>query len=256
MSDQSDTTLMVLGHGSSKHTESSASVRSHAKLLSQTNKYADVQVAFLKEDPLIESCLDNIKTARVTIVPDFLAEGYFTRQVIPRILNLSERKNSIQCSPPVGTHPMMSELLNDAAEQVMGDWKPQDTSLFVVGHGSVKNSCSKQTMLHHLASLRQAACWAQVTDLWLEESPKVSEWHDLCNETKVIVVPYLLNDGQHGGWDIPIDLGLGRGSLVHGVTHILGGRNVRIAPALGTSPRFAEAVDAFAKMWGAASEPQ
>ncbi len=225
-------------------------MRNHAELLREAGKYADVRVAFLKEEPLIESCLDGLQTEQVVIVPDFLAEGYFTRRVIPRILNLPERNNNIQYCPPVGTHPMMAELLQNAAESVARDWKPRDTSLLVVGHGSGKNPCSKQTLLHHLAAVRQSSHWAQVEDLWLEESPRVGEWRQVSAKPQVIVVPYLLNDGQHGGWDIPDDLGVDKNSPVHGVTHELQGCMIRIAPALGTSTRFVDAIAGIAEIWG------
>ena len=76
-------TLILLGHGSSKHPDSSRSVREHAEILSQTDCFAEVRCAFLKEEPLIENALDGVGEEQVIIVPDFLAEGYFTRQVVP-----------------------------------------------------------------------------------------------------------------------------------------------------------------------------
>jgi len=65
-----------------------------------------------------------------------------------------------------------------------------------------------------------------------------------------VVLPFLLNDGQHGGWDIPADMGILKEVAVHGVTHQLEESDVRLAPALGTSPRFTEAIRAIAEIWG------
>ena len=76
-------TLLLLGHGSSKHPDSSRSVREHAELLSQADCFTEVRCAFLKEEPFIEHALDGVDDEQVIIVPDFLAEGYFTRQVVP-----------------------------------------------------------------------------------------------------------------------------------------------------------------------------
>lgn len=244
-----NTALLVLGHGSSKHQDSSASVRMHAEALSKSGDFSEVHCAFLKEDPFIEDALDKIMSENICIVPDFLAEGYFTRQVIPAKLNLKAQGKCIRYAPPVGTHPLMAELIGHAADEVKRAWDYADTSLLVIGHGSGKNPCSKQTLKQHLYDVRKHADWNQVADLWLEESPTVENWSQVATQKQVLILPFLLNDGQHGGWDIPADLGIEKGTQIHGVTHQLMGREVRLAPALGTSPRFADAIAAIARIW-------
>jgi len=232
-------TLLLLGHGSSKHPDSSRSVREHAEILSQAGCFAEVRCAFLKEEPFIEHALDGVDEEQVIIVPDFLAEGYFTRQVVPAKLGDKLRSANICCTPPVGTHPMMAEIINDVAREVLGNWKPEQTSLLVVGHGSGKNACSKQSLLGHLQEVRNNTDFAQVADLWLEELPLVSSWKEVATKRQIIVIPYLLNDGQHGGWDIPEEL--------------VEGCQIRLTAALGTSPRFAEVIAQLAEIWGQTS---
>ncbi|NCF13445.1 MAG: hypothetical protein GWP68_08730 [Verrucomicrobiaceae bacterium] len=246
-------TLLLLGHGSSKHPDSSRSVREHAEILSQTDCFAEVRCAFLKEEPLIENALDGVGEEQVIIVPDFLAEGYFTRQVVPAKLGDKLRSANICCTPPVGTHPMMAEIINDMAREVLGDWTVEQTSLLVVGHGSGKNPCSKQSLLGHLQEVRNNTDFAQVADLWLEELPLVSSWKEVATKRHIIVIPYLLNDGQHGGWDIPAELGLSLDQQIHGQTHDVESHQIRLTPALGTSPRFAEVISQFAEIWGQTS---
>ena len=246
-------TLLLLGHGSSKHPDSSRSVREHAEILSQTDCFAEVRCAFLKEEPLIENALDGVGEEQVIIVPDFLAEGYFTRQVVPAKLGDKLRSANICCTPPVGTHPMMAEIINDVAREVLGDWTVEQTSLLVVGHGSGKNPCSKQSLLGHLQEVRNNTDFAQVADLWLEELPLVSSWKEVATKRHIIVIPYLLNDGQHGGWDIPAELGLSLDQQIHGQTHDVESHQIRLTPALGTSPRFAEVISQLAEIWGQTS---
>ncbi len=246
-------TLLLLGHGSSKHPDSSRSVREHAEILTQTDCFAEVRCAFLKEEPLIENALDGVGEEQVIIVPDFLAEGYFTRQVVPAKLGDKLRSANICCTPPVGTHPMMAEIINDMAREVLGDWTVEQTSLLVVGHGSGKNPCSKQSLLGHLQEVRNNTDFAQVADLWLEELPLVSSWKEVATKRHIIVIPYLLNDGQHGGWDIPAELGLSLDQQIHGQTHDVESHQIRLTPALGTSPRFAEVISQFAEIWGQTS---
>ena len=246
-------TLILLGHGSSKHPDSSRSVREHAEILSQTDCFAEVRCAFLKEEPLIENALDGVGEEQVIIVPDFLAEGYFTRQVVPAKLGDKLRSANICCTPPVGTHPMMAEIINDMAREVLGDWTVEQTSLLIVGHGSGKNPCSKQSLLGHLQEVRNNTDFAQVADLWLEELPLVSSWKEVATKRHIIVIPYLLNDGQHGGWDIPAELGLSLDQQIHGQTHDVESHQIRLTPALGTSPRFAEVISQLAEIWGQTS---
>lgn len=245
--------LILLGHGSSKHPDSSRSVREHAEILSHSGQFSQVSCAFLKEEPLVEHALDEVKDEKVVIVPDFLAEGYFTRQVIPAKLGAKLSLANVSSAPPVGTHPMMAELIETAARAVLGDWQASQTSLLVIGHGSGKNPCSKQSLLGHLEQLRNDTDFAQVADLWLEEEPLVSSWANTANMGHVIVIPYLLNDGQHGGWDIPKELGLVVDEDAHDQTHQIEGCQLRLTPALGKSARFAEVVLQLAEIWGQTS---
>ena len=202
---------------------------------------------------MIENALDGVGEEQVIIVPDFLAEGYFTRQVVPAKLGDKLRSANICCTPPVGTHPMMAEIINDMAREVLGDWTVEQTSLLVVGHGSGKNPCSKQSLLGHLQEVRNNTDFAQVADLWLEELPLVSSWKEVATKRHIIVIPYLLNDGQHGGWDIPVELGLSLDQQIHGQTHDVESHQIRLTPALGTSPRFAEVISQLAEIWGQTS---
>ncbi len=202
---------------------------------------------------MIENALDGVGEEQVIIVPDFLAEGYFTRQVVPAKLGDKLRSANICCTPPVGTHPMMAEIINDMAREVLGDWTVEQTSLLVVGHGSGKNPCSKQSLLGHLQEVRNNTDFAQVADLWLEELPLVSSWKEVATQRHIIVIPYLLNDGQHGGWDIPAELGLSLDQQIHGQTHDVESHQIRLTPALGTSPRFAEVISQLAEIWGQTS---
>jgi len=248
MKSQDAKTLLILGHGSSKHPDSSMSVRRHAELLRASGRFSQVMCAFLKEEPFLEQVWSRVNQESLVVVPDFLAEGYFTQFVIPKLLG------GFECCPPVGTHPMLQRVIQSLAENVLADWSSNEVCLLVVGHGSTKNKHSKDTLLAHLAELKKRCDFTQIEDVWLEEEPRVSDWKEVVGRSgvrKVIVVPFLLSDGQHGGWDIPEMLNLPKGAPVHGVTHELsGGWQLRITPAVGSSDLFAEVILNLAEQGG------
>ncbi len=217
----------------------------HADVLAQREVFSEVHCAFLKEEPFIQDSLSKINAEEIIIVPDFLAEGYFTRQVIPELLQMQSRSDQIRYCAPVGTHPMMQDLICESADNRLTGWNPSEVSLLLIGHGSTKNSRSKQTLLDHIEVLKLRTSFAQITDLWLEEAPFVSDWQEKAEHQQIIVIPFLLSDGQHGGWDIPDMLGLSNEGL-HGVTHQVAGKEVRLAHALGSSPSFADVIESVA----------
>jgi sirohydrochlorin cobaltochelatase len=59
----------------------------------------------------------------IYVVPNFISEGYFTRTVIPRELELAGPEThrgtrTIKYCEPVGSHPRMTELLLRRAGEV------------------------------------------------------------------------------------------------------------------------------------------
>ncbi len=234
--------LLLLGHGSSKHPDSSTSVRRHAEILQQRGDYHYVRCAFLKEEPRIEDAFaefEALGVGNLKIVPDFLAEGYFTQQVIPELLG--DLPEGTVYLPPVGKHPLMQELILHAAERAMreGDWQQDEVSLLLIGHGSKRNKNSKHTLLQHIKKLKQDTSFAQIADLWLEESPFVSSWEDVARTKKVVIVPFLLSNGQHGDWDL-------NELLANALQHPT--YQVRLTPALGVSEHFVEVIESYSGM--------
>jgi len=79
-----DTALVLLGHGSTVNPSSAVPVSLHADAVRRKDVFHSVHTGFLKETPLIEECLDYVTAAKVIVLPVFLAEGYYTKKVIPQ----------------------------------------------------------------------------------------------------------------------------------------------------------------------------
>jgi len=129
-----DATLLIIGHGSTVNGDSGATVFQHAAELRRRGIFADVREGFFKIEPRIGAALAGIRTARIFVVPLFVSEGYFTQQAIPQELGLSAEalaqassargfeiggRKLFYCAP-VGTHPLMTEIILARARGVLG----------------------------------------------------------------------------------------------------------------------------------------
>lgn len=232
--DFSDATLVLLGHGSTKNDESSAVLYQHAAELRRRKIFAEVREAFWKQDPQVKKVLESLFTPHVFIAPLFISEGYFSEEVIPRDLGFNltddpqsrvtqhglsrrspteaETRNTFYCRP-VGTHDSMTAVLLSRAREVAAQFpfprplKPQDTTLFIAGHGTERNENSRKPIERQVELIRTLKEYADVHAVFLEEEPRVTECYELARTRNIIVVPFFISDGMHTQEDIPVLLG-------------------------------------------------
>lgn len=231
-----DAALIILGHGSSVHASSSIPCRLHADNIRRMGVFHSVHCGFLKETPFIEECLDHVKAKKVVILQNFLAEGYYTNKVIPQKLNLENKGFEVEYLEPIGLNDYIQDVIIDQAVRAMGDWEPEQTTLMLLGHGSTKSKTSKNTLLEHIKELRVKTDFGQIADLWLEEPPFIKDWREFVQYKQVLFIPYLIADGQHGGWDIPEMIGMERDIYAPYRAHEVGEYNLKLTSALGKSP--------------------
>src|SRR5437870_1701855 len=84
--------LLIVGHGSTVNPSSSAPTLLHAATIRARGIFADVACCFWKEEPSLRDALFFFRDPairEVYVVPNFISEGYFTRTVIPRELELN-----------------------------------------------------------------------------------------------------------------------------------------------------------------------
>jgi sirohydrochlorin cobaltochelatase len=249
--------------------DSSAPTLAHAAEIRRRDIFADVQCAFWKEEPSLRDALflfDPESIREVCVVPNFISEGYFTRSVVPRELELNgpvTRRSNGQtwkyCAP-VGNHPLMTELLLKRARNVAPDAPATETSLLIVAHGTDLNENSAVAAKREADNIRAFGQYAAVLNVYMEEPPLVSDWRKLTETPNVIVVPFFISDGLHSYEDIPRLLGIVAGERVarepkgppcqsEGPVDIfrhnpyqIGGRQLFYAPSIGTDPGFADII--------------
>ena len=262
MSSNKHSALLVVAHGSTVNPDSSAPTLAHAAEIRRRNIFAKVECAFWKEEPSLRDALflfDPESIREVYVVPNFISEGYFTQTVVPRELELNgpitKRLNGQlwRYCEPVGNHPLMTELLLKRARDVAPDVDPAETSLLIVAHGTDLNENSAVAAKREVEKIRSLGKYAAVLNVYMEESPAVSDWRKLAKTHNVVVVPFFISDGLHSYEDIPGLLGIANGRSRTGLSAAPGevfrrnpykmdDRDLFYAPSIGTDPGFADII--------------
>ncbi|WP_158059166.1 CbiX/SirB N-terminal domain-containing protein [Halorussus halophilus] len=204
--------LVLAGHGSHRNPESAQPVYDHAARLRERGEFAEVRETFWKEEPSLRNVLRTVESDEVVVVPLFMAEGYFTEQVLPRELRLTDEweldvDKTVHYADPVGTHDAMTDVVVERAAGIL-ETAPEDAGLAVVGHGTERNENSAKTTEYHATRIREHDEFAEVEALFMDESPEIDDVTDYFDATDVAVVPLFLADGYHTQEDIPEDAGL------------------------------------------------
>ncbi len=206
--------LIIIGHGSTENPDSSTPYFDHADELKRRGIFSEVHLCFWKEEPSMREVLYGVAADEVYIVPEFISEGYFTREVIPRELELTgpttERDGKrLHYCDPVGIHQNMTGLIRKRAAEVAPGVPPEETTLFIVGHGTGLNKKSTEAVRAQAEAIIDSdAGYAAVLDTYMEEQPFIAEWATLAKTPNAVVVPFFIADGLHSYQDIPVLLGI------------------------------------------------
>ena len=252
-----DSALVILGHGSTVNPDSSAPSFDHAETLIARRVFGEVHCAFWKEEPSFRQVLHMVDRADIYVVPNFISEGYFTKTVIPRELELDgpvTRRGGrvIRYCDPVGNDPRMTDILMRRAAEVAPGVDPAQTSLFIVGHGTDLNDNSAAAAKREVERIRERGLYAEVLNAYMEEEPLIAKWDQYSTQPNVVVVPFFISDGLHSYEDIPVLLGIAsespgaasvsRDAVFRANPYHLRGRTLFYASAIGTEALFAEIV--------------
>jgi sirohydrochlorin cobaltochelatase len=253
MSSTDHSALLIVAHGSTVNPDSSAPTLAHAAEIRRRKIFATVECAFWKEEPSLRDALflfDPESIREVYVVPNFISEGYFTQTVVPRELELNgritKRSNGQlwRYCEPVGNHSLMTELLLKRARDVAPDVDPAETSLLIVAHGTDLNENSAIAAKREVENIRSLGKYAAVFNVYMEESPLVSDWRKLTETHNVVVVPFFISDGLHSYEDIPTLLGMvvAPGEISQSNPYKIDDRSLFYAPSIGTDPGFADII--------------
>ncbi len=261
MISKANSALLIVGHGSTANPDSSTPTLAHAAEIRRRNIFAEVACAFWKEEPSLRDALflfGDPAIKQVYVVPNFISEGYFTQTVIPRELELSGRETkrdggqTWKYCEPVGNDSSMTQLLLKRAHEVAPDAPERSTTLVIAAHGTDLNENSAVAAKREAERIRKLDRYAGVLNLYMEESPLISDWKKLTASENVIVVPFFISDGLHSFEDIPVMLGIaregstgsrgaaGREEIFRQNPYKIDHRSLYYASAIGTEPELAD----------------
>jgi sirohydrochlorin cobaltochelatase len=268
--------LLIVGHGSTVNPDSSAPTLAHAAEIRRRKIFGNVECAFWKEEPSLRDAIflfDPQTIREVYVVPNFISEGYFTGTVIPRELELNgpitKRANGQvwKYCEPVGSHPLVTELLLKRAREIAPGVPETDTSLLIVAHGTDLNENSAVAAKREAEKIRALGKYASALNVYMEEAPLVSDWRKLTSTPNVVVVPLFISEGLHSYEDIPAllgiqgapaakplgnftgsldfardDIGPSHREIFRRNPHRIDGRLLFYAPSIGTDPGVADII--------------
>jgi sirohydrochlorin cobaltochelatase len=123
----SETCLMLIGHGTSRHAKSRVATQDVAEEVAAKRIFGQVQACFLDDEPSIEGSYGEVALRHVVALPFMIGGGSHTMRDIPQRLGLTiedesapplrgilgERK--IVCGVPIGWHPRIENMIIELA---------------------------------------------------------------------------------------------------------------------------------------------
>lgn len=125
--DDDRTSVIIVGHGTPRHADSSESTLLLAGTLRARHSAWDISAAFLDGAPTIEDALNNARRENVVVEPFLIADGLHASRDIPRRLGMvalddksppiTQRvgARTVVCDSAVGSDPGILDLITDLA---------------------------------------------------------------------------------------------------------------------------------------------
>ena len=239
--------LVIVGHGSHLHEDSSLPVYEHASRIRETGEFDEVVECFWKEEPSMRHVLDAIESNEVYVVPALISEGYFTQQVIPRELGLEgpvsrKGEKTVRYAGPLGTFEGMPDVILERTEDLMrGRELEGRTALVLLGHGTDLNKNSGGVIYLNAGRIRKRGIYDLVEVGFLDQDPEIGVVVDGVEAENAILIPLFIAEGWHTRETIPEDLGL------NGEVTVRDDKTIYYGAPVGTHPSMANLIAARAR---------
>ena len=112
-----DTALLIVGHGTERHSDSGVTARRHAAQIAAQGLFAEVATGFLDERPRVPEALAALSAAQCVAVGLFVDAGEHGEEDIPALL--APAGDRAVYAGPIGPDPLITELILDQAHAAL-----------------------------------------------------------------------------------------------------------------------------------------
>jgi sirohydrochlorin cobaltochelatase len=194
--------LVLCAHGVRGGVGSAAA---HADRIRALGWFAEVHACAHKGAPGLPETLAGVHAPTVYLAPFLMAEGYTLAAIRRKIEAAARPGQRLRICRPVGSHPRLADAIaaRAMATAAAKAWRPADTALLLVGHGTERHPESDTTTRQHAAQIAVRGGFAEVAVAFLDQAPRVAEALAALSAPRVIAVGLFVDRGEHGEEDIP-----------------------------------------------------
>jgi sirohydrochlorin ferrochelatase len=228
--------LLLTAHGERRDDAENVSVARLAQNLAAAGVATEVGFGFIKGSPTVNNAIRALSLPHIIVYPLFLADGYFTRVALPRLIEQAKRQDQIiTVLAPLGLDPALGDLIVDETLDAARCHSilPEEVTVVLVAHGSTSDKASRIATEQLADRVRERRCFRDTRFALLEEAPSLAE---ATADTRgpIIVVGLFAGEGVHGADDTKrLVAELGRDDIVLvGPVGTFGGIDAVIAAAV------------------------
>jgi sirohydrochlorin cobaltochelatase len=232
--------LMLFAHGYSDGAGAGLAARLLDELAAR-HAFAEITVAFSKQEPHPQQVLAQMTAERVLIVPLQIGAGRVAGRMLPEFLANSPDRDRATILEPLGCDPDMALLAVDLINQTMdkAGLDPKRTAVLVAGQGS-KNENANFAATQKLAdALRAKGRYGETAAVFQRQEPFADRWRDAVTLPDVVALPFFISGGHHEDKAMPVCLRKGGATLDGGEVD---GRRMWLTPSVGRHPRLSGVV--------------
>jgi sirohydrochlorin cobaltochelatase len=197
-----DAALVLCAHGIRGGVGGAAE---HAGRIAARGLFAEVHACALKGAPGLREVLAAVRAPEVVFAPLLMAEGYTLQAMLRKLEGATDPARPITVCRPIGVHPRLADMIATRARALCATrgWRPADTALLIVGHGTERHPDSDATARRHAAQIAARPIFAEVATGFLDERPLVPEALRALRAPQCVAVGLFVDAGEHGEEDIP-----------------------------------------------------
>lgn len=192
--------LVLAAHGS-RCGGAAEALEAIATRLHWRGRFDQVLTAYNQGEPTFEQVPDLISADAAVVVPVFLADGYYSKQVLPRKLQQAKSSSLIDIwlAPVVGSDSRLCLALLTRMGRLIQRlrWDPRRTTVVVLGHGTPRSSSSTLTTREAADFLSKKGPCSIVHSAFLDDSPSPQEVLEGLETDYCMVLPFLFGRGGH-----------------------------------------------------------